>query len=110
MVTGESLQVRIQNHALKQEIYWAERCNYNWIQLRDKNTTYFQIAAAIWKKANLFGKPWMNIEFGSRTKMLFGRYYLMNLARDSKKTTTRYKTFRGEKDPPQKVEKRRKYF
>lgn len=41
----------------------------------DNNTKYFQLMATISKRKTLYGKSWMNMIFGTRTKILFCRFY-----------------------------------
>lgn len=52
----KALHNQIQNHAMKQQIYWAQRSRPNWIQFEKKITKYLQIATTSRKRKNFIWK------------------------------------------------------
>lgn len=76
----KTIQHKIQQYALEQEIYWTWRAHQNWIRIGVKNSKYFQIGATIRKSLILFTKSWTSMESGLMTKIKFCEFFLMNFA------------------------------
>lgn len=52
----------------------------NWMTLR-----IFKLRRLLEKDTTLYGKPWMNVEYGPRTKILFSRFFSNEFCRRFKK-------------------------
>lgn len=79
----QALQDKSQYHTLEQEIYWVQRTQKNWFLLGNEipDIQYQRLSE---RDKIIYGKSWMDMEYGLRTKMVSCRCLLLNFAGDFK--------------------------